>query len=287
MADNGMFRTAVFGGYNRDDVDEYIQTLEKEMDSVRELHQKEKEDLIRRAEESESELTRVRYELEAARSDVRPASPAADGAGQEDALRELEEELGRVIGAPVREPAPEAEKEELASLRESLRELEEENQSLKEKLGKQGQEDELFDYETVRKIMEEARNNAWIIEKEARQQADAILESARQKLKEEEDEQRHRIASRINTQLEEKGIQLMAAKYKIEQYIKEISSAQQGLYLLNSRMEKMVKDMPVRLDDYWEVEEYRQLEVEEGKEKTNEKPETESSRTGSGDKIAG
>lgn len=287
MADNGMFRTAVFGGYNRDDVDEYIQTLEKEMDSVRELHQKEKEDLIRRAEESESELTRVRYELEAARSDVRPASPAADGVSREDALRELEEELGRVIGAPVREPAPEAEKEELASLRESLRELEEENQSLKEKLGKQGQEDELFDYETVRKIMEEARNNAWIIEKEARQQADAILESARQKLKEEEDEQRHRIASRINTQLEEKGIQLMAAKYKIEQYIKEISSAQQGLYLLNSRMEKMVKDMPVRLDDYWAGEEYRQLEVEEGKEKTNEKPETESSRTGSGDKIAG
>ena len=287
MADNGMFRTAVFGGYNRDDVDEYIQTLEKEMDSVRELHQKEKEDLIRRAEESESELTRVRYELEAARSDVRPASPAADGVSREDALRELEEELGRVIGAPVREPAPEAEKEELASLRESLRELEEENQSLKEKLGKQGQEDELFDYETVRKIMEEARNNAWIIEKEARQQAEAILEGARQKLKEEEDEQRHRIASRINTQLEEKGIQLMAAKYKIEQYIKEISSAQQGLYLLNSRMEKMVKDMPVRLDDYWAGEEYRQLEVEEGKEKTNEKPETESSRTGSGDKIAG
>ena len=287
MADNGMFRTAVFGGYNRDDVDEYIQTLEKEMDSVRELHQKEKEDLIRRAEESESELTRVRYELEAARSDVRPASPTADGAGQEDALRKLEEELGRVIGAPVREAAPEAEKEELASLRESLRELEEENRSLKEKLGKQGQEDELFDYETVRKIMEEARNNAWIIEKEARQQADAILEGARQKLKEEEDEQRHRIASRINIQLEEKGIQLMAAKYKIEQYIKEISSAQQGLYLLNSRMEKMVKDMPVRLDDYWAGEEYRQLEVEEGKEKTNEKPETESSRTGSGDKIAG
>lgn len=287
MADNGMFRTAVFGGYNRDDVDEYIQTLEKEMDSVRELHQKEKEDLIRRAEESESELTRVRYELEAARSDVRPASPAADGVSREDALRELEEELGRVIGAPVREAAPEAEKEELASLRESLRELEEENRSLKEKLGKQGQEDELFDYETVRKIMEEARNNAWIIEKEARQQAEAILEGARQKLKEEEDEQRHRIASRINTQLEEKGIQLMAAKYKIEQYIKEISSAQQGLYLLNSRMEKMVKDMPVRLDDYWAGEEYRQLEVEEGKEKTNEKPETESSRTGSGDKIAG
>ena len=49
-----------------------------------------------------------------------------------------------MIGAPVREAAPEAEKEELASLRESLRELEEENRSLKEKLGKQGQEDELF-----------------------------------------------------------------------------------------------------------------------------------------------
>lgn len=39
---------------------------------------------------------------------------------------------------------------------------------------------------------------------------------------------------------------------------------------MNTRMEKMVKDMPVRLDDYWEGEDFRQLE-----EKEEETTETE------------
>ena len=76
----------------------------------------------------------------------------------------------------------------------------------------------------------------------------------------ETEKQKDIIAARINAQLEEKGIQLIAAKYKIEQYIKEIESAQQGLFNINSRMMKMVQNMPVRLDDYWEGEHYRELE---------------------------
>ena len=87
-----------------------------------------------------------------------------------------------------------------------------------------------------------------------------MIEEAKDRALAEEEKQRHMITSRVNAQLEEKGVQLMAAKYTIEQYIKEIEGAQQGLYLLNTRMEKMVKDMPVRLDDYWEGEEFRQLE---------------------------
>ena len=52
----------------------------------------------------------------------------------------------------------------------------------------------------------------------------------------------------------------MAAKYKIEQYVKELDSLQQGMYNLSSRMSKLVNTMPVRLDDYWEGEHYRMLE---------------------------
>ena len=124
--------------------------------------------------------------------------------------------------------------------------------------------------------MEEARTNADLIEKEAKERADKMLEEAKSRALEEEERQRRKIASRVNAQLEEKGIQLMAAKYKIEQYIKKISDTQQGLYLLNERMEKMVKDMPVRLDDYWEGEEFRQLEDREKKgEIPHRLPETE------------
>ena len=101
-----------------------------------------------------------------------------------------------------------------------------------------------------------------------------MLESVQKEVAQE----RTRVASQVNAQLEEKGIQLMAAKYKIEQYVKEIDSLQQGMYNLSSRMSKLVNNMPVRLDDYWEGEHYRMLESRKGrngekKQEADQKPE--------------
>lgn len=143
--------------------------------------------------------------------------------------------------------------------------LQEENAALKERMAQQEKELEnlkknqdggFFDYETVSKIMDDANRNAEAIEEEAKKRAEEMIETA----KVETEKQKDIIAARINAQLEEKGIQLIAAKYKIEQYIKEIESAQQGLFNINSRMMKMVQNMPVRLDDYWEGEHCRELE---------------------------
>nr|WP_307998608.1 hypothetical protein [uncultured Merdimonas sp.] len=248
MAENGTFRTALFGGYNKEDVDEYIKTLEHEIESIKVLHQKEKLELMRRAEDSEAELALVREDLESARDKMEKTETG----DQDDleALQILEEETAKAKAA-------ETDKGALLQLQAAYDKLEEENRRLQEQLEKK---DDLFDYDTVIKIMEEARTNAELIEKEAKQKADQMIEEAKDRALAEEEKQRHMITSRVNAQLEEKGVQLMAAKYKIEQYIKEIEGAQQGLYLLNTRMEKMVKDMPVRLDDYWEGEEFRQLE---------------------------
>ena len=276
MAQNGTFRTALFGGYNKEDVDEYIKTLEHEIDSIKVLHQKEKLELMRKVEDGEAELALVRADLETARGQIKKE----DGTEQDEreTLQMLEEELKRAEAAKKEqhESIQELEEEEkdvkasraaeegkkaLSKLQEAYDKLEEENISLKEQLEKK---DDLFDYDTVIKIMEEARANAELIEKEAKQKAEQMIEEAKDRALAEEEKQRHMIASRINAQLEEKGIQLMAAKYKIEQYIKEIEGTQRGLYLLNTRMEKMVKDMPVRLDDYWEGEEYQQLEKNNG-----------------------
>lgn len=275
MAQNGMFRTALFGGYNREDVEEHIRNMEHEIETVKLLHQKEKQDLIRRAEESEGELALVKSELEEAHKqlgDVQPDDKSAQGlekkptaeksepeaenaesigAKEKEALNRLQEELQK------ERARTESEREALARLRETQERLEQENQQLRKQLESR---DDLFDYETVTKIMEEVRNNAELIEKEARERASQIIQEARDRAVEEGERQRRNISSRINAQLEEKGIQLMAAKYKIEQYIKSINETQQGLCLLNERMGKMVKDMPVRLDDYWESEESPQLE---------------------------
>ena len=254
MAQNITFRTALFGGYNREDVEEYIKGLEHEMESIKLLHQKEKLELIRRADESESELVLVKSELEAAKRksvgrDVQeedgsraeaPAQEDAQEAGEEDleALKILEEEMQKDLSTREDDKRD----ADLVLLQAECEQLKKENGRLREQLENK---DDLFDYDTVIKIMEEARSNAELIEKEAKERAEQMIEEAKGRALEEEDHQRHLIASRVNAQLEEKGIQLMAAKYKIEQYINEISNTQKGLYLLNTRMEKMVKDMPV------------------------------------------
>lgn len=243
MAGSGkMFRTAMFGGYNREDVEEYVKTVEHEIDSIKVLHQKEKGELLRRLEESEAKadyseqiLNAEKEREERAAKDTEAKVETGEDTGEEDVCGKL--------------------RLELEELKAKLEKKDQELAKLKEEKG-----DGLFDYDTVIRIMEEARHNAELIEKEAAQKALAIVEEAKTKAKEEEERQKGIIAASVNAQLEEKGIQLMAAKYKIEQYIKEIESAQQGLYNLNTRMEKMVKDMPMRLDDYWEGEHYRELE---------------------------
>lgn len=267
---NGTFRMALFGGYNRDDVEEYIQSLEHEIESIKMLHQKEKQELMRKVEDREVELEQTRSELQLARKQTE----ASDiGEEETEALEMLESEIrketeqtensldknikGKEVQAEENREKDKIHMTAFVQLQKEFEQLQKENGELKEKLGKK---DDLFDYDTISKVMEEARTNAELIEKEAKERAEQIVKEAKNRAQEEEEKQRHMIAARINAQLEEKGIQLMAAKYKIEQYMKEINSAQQGLYLLNNRMEKMVKDMPVRLDDYWEGDEFRKLE---------------------------
>ena len=78
MAKKTLFRATLFGGYNKEDVHEYIQTLENEIEAVKVLNQKEKNELQRQldesreqqAEESE-ELPRLKEELEHSRIRLR------------------------------------------------------------------------------------------------------------------------------------------------------------------------------------------------------------------------
>ncbi len=246
-----MFRTAMFGGYNREDVEEYVRTVEHEIDSIKVLHQKEKAELLSRLEESEAKADYSEQILNAEKE--REGKVREEEKAKEETKEEIREEKA------AEEDVSGKLRLEIEELKAEIEKKDQELEKLNEKKG-----DGLFDYETVIRIMEEARHNAQLIEKEAAQKALSMVEEAKTKAREEEERQKGIIASRVNAQLEEKGIQLMAAKYTIEQNMKEIESAQQGLYNLNARMEKMVKDMPARLDDYWEGEHYRELENKNG-----------------------
>ncbi len=270
MADNRMFRTALFGGYNKEDVEEYIKNLESEIDSIKVLHQKEKNDLMRQIGEqkagvSAEEAEQLKSEIEKLRK-------------ENSSIPDLREETEKLREENSKIPAL---REEIIKLRkeheeyEALRKQPGEERDKSEK----NQENDFFDYDTVTRILEEARKNAADIEEKSRVKAEKMLEEAKQ----ETERQKDIIVRKINTQLEEKGIQLLAAKYKIEQYAKELDGAQQGLYNLNLRVKKLIDNMPVRLDDYWEGEHYRSLENKRLSEHTDEgKAEQDSGESVSG-----
>ena len=89
----------------------------------------------------------------------------------------------------------------------------------------------------------------------------------------EAEKQREEIVSKVNSELEAKGIQLMAAKHKIEHYMKEVNSAQQGLYNIYMRMNRMMENMPLRLDDYWKGDQYKVMIQKKTEEPQEEKTE--------------
>ena len=131
---------------------------------------------------------------------------------------------------------------------------------------KEEQERSFMDYQTISKVLEDANRSAKLIKEEARQEKERLLREAHLQIEKEKSE----VVSKVNAELENKGIQLVAAKYKIEQYTKEVKRIQENMYQLTNRMENMVNHMPARLDDYWKGEHYEKLE-EQLEEKNEDK----------------
>lgn len=284
---SNLFRKQLFGGLNSADVEEYIQNLEHEIESVKMLHQKEKndilkkmeeykeaavakpdpalqqqvDDLFRKLEQKEVENDRLKEECELLEKELKEhfLDSEEDGEGKwETQNYELNEEK-------------EALKKQVQDQAAQIQELEQKLNEQQEKDKKQTEADPLFDYSVVTKLMEDANKNAETIRNEAKQEAMEILREADK----EAEQRKSQIALRMNSQLEEKGIQLMAAKYKIEQYVKNINSLQQEMYNLYHRMNNMVTTMPVRLDDYWDGEHYEMLENNRLLAQQKEKKESE------------
>lgn len=292
---NSLFRKKLFGGLNSIDVEEYIQNLEHEIESVKVLHQKEKNELLKKMEQYEENSVvdtsdpELRRQVEELRQQLEQLEKEKRQLREECSL--LEEEKNNLEGMLSQEE--DSETGESSGWEEQIVQLKQENDALKKQIrqreeeiseqqnkmqyrqseeGTQEDTDVLFDYSTVSKIIEDANRNADAIREEAKQDAARILADADKEV----ERKKVKIASKVNSQLEEKGIQLMAAKYKIEQYVKEINSLQQGMYNLYSRMNNLVSGMPVRLDDYWEGEHYEMLESRRLLENQKEKKEEES-----------
>ena len=109
MAKKTLFRAALFGGYNKEDVHEYIQTLENEIEAVKVLNQKEKNELQRQLDESrekkaeeDEELPRLREDLEHSRSRLREKGNGAErkAGGACESPEELEQAREELAARP-------------------------------------------------------------------------------------------------------------------------------------------------------------------------------------------
>ena len=283
-----MLRSALFGGYNKEDVHNYIQNLENEIEATKALCQQEINSLKKELDkEKETELTKE--EQEKLQEEAAEKAEAFEQS-QEELRRTLVElqdtkEAYEKIQADLREKNELAAKqqkmlleqekclqqqeEELKELRKQQEELHcegkiQESSNDSERTECQMEQDyDFLDKETIRKVLEDAYENARLIEADAQRERERIIREANQ----EAEEQKKTVVSRIRAELEEKGIQLMAAKHKIDKYVKEIENAQQGLYMIHTRMNQMVQSMPVRADNYWEgYDEWKQLTMEGQKE---------------------
>lgn len=258
------FRIALFGGYNREDVHEYLQTLEKESEMEIFGYQS-------KITELGSEIKKLQDEKEALENIVQQYRTKIDSNGNEK--RKDNGELEKYL-SELKNQMSENEKlrQEIASLEadkfvliekkkqmevildelKSNDSLEKTNQEandiqqLNEK--KEKYEDDL---QAITKVLEDARVSARHIEEEAQKKADDILNNA----KEESKKILNSKKLKIDKELEDKGIRLVAAKYKIEAYRKEINSTQQKLYNLYSDMGKLVDGMPKCLEQLWDEDE--------------------------------
>ncbi len=260
------FRTVLLGGYNREEVDEYVQTMEKNAEALKLEYQNEitklKDDLQKIQEEKEllEELVQEEY----ASKPESPEKPKEEtGIELESCIEELKSQKKENEDLRQQIAALEAEKfllsentkqieQELEELKESNitleqnRQLDDEIRQLKEKRAEYEE-----NFEAITKVLEDARRSARYIQDEAQKNAEEILARART-------ESKNLLECRklqIDKELEDKGIRLMAAKYKIEAYRKEINSTQQKLYNLYTEMGKMAEGIPQRLEQLWEEDE--------------------------------
>lgn len=272
------FRTVLFGGYSKEDVQEYLKTIEKDSEVAKFGYQSEITELKAELEKSREEKDKLeeiarRYRGKLDEFENKKMSSQTETEIYVEELKKQKTEnenlrhkfaelqgKTRILLEENRHMEKELEKLNGAGISsEKNMQLEDEMQQLKEEKEKYQE-----DVQAIKKVLKDARMSAEYIKEEARKEAEGILNQAQ---KESRDliEQRK---TQIDQELEDRGIRFMAAKYKMEAYRKEINDTQQKLYNLYSDMGKMIDGMPTRLEQLWNEDDH--LKILEKKESASQ-----------------
>lgn len=305
MDKSGMFRGSVFGGYNKDDVLDYITKIEAENEQIKVLHNKELENLKKDSKEYEQlkeDYARVSEQVEVYQNEKSRSAEKLEELKKEndrlfrqvselkqenERLRHRIEELEQNKGqggsssrihkfARPREPRVTVLSKDgtvIASAGYDGRQSSDSGVTITSKAGSEinpssvaagGQSGEeaamtgssaanksSISYSEseaiIKKLLEDARYNAEQIINDANKERKAILK----KTLIESRELRRSVCSRIENDLENKGVKMSAMKHLIEKYMKDMKLLQDNLANVYDGMDHLVDDMPMRIDGYW------------------------------------
>ena len=222
-----------------------LQKAEKELEIKTQELQEAQEELSARTQELQEEQEQKTQELQEEQKTQESLDADHLREAGEDQAADTTETDALLLENKMLKQELQEKSEELLILQQQYKQLKTENQ-----------DEGFLDRNTIAEIMRDARENAKLIKEETMKERDRMLEAARteaEKLKSD-------LLLQMNSELEDKGIQLIAAKYKIIQYIKEVKFAEEGLYNIHSRMNNLVESMTARLDNYWDGEKYKILE---------------------------
>lgn len=273
MLSSREFRIALFGGYNREDVHEYMQILEKESEMEIVKYQNKITELneeIKKIQDEKNSLENAFQEYKT-KMDFNTNGENKYSQELEKYILEIKNQMSE--NEKLKQTIASLETDKLYFI-ENKKHMEAMLQELKNNVSIEKNDQEALsekyedDLRAIAKVLEDARVNAHHIEEEAKKKADEILASAKEKSEKILSSRK----SDIDKELEDKGIRLIAAKYKIEAYRKEINSTQQKLYNLCSDMGKLVDKMPQNLEQLWDeqgpFEISQKFETKENKEGT-------------------
>lgn len=258
------FRTVVFGGYNKEDVHEYLQRIEKDSEVAKFGYQNEIKELKTELEENKKDNVKLEEIIRIYKQKLEELeNKESSGHTQAEIyIEELKKQKRENENLRQKFVKLEAERKLLfennRSMKEELDKLNavginsEKNMQLEDEIQQMQEEKAKYeeDFQAIKKVLQDARLSAQYIQEEAQKKAEEIINSA----KKESRDLIERRKMQIDKELEDRGIRFMAAKYKMETYRKEINDTQQKLYNLYSDMGKMIEGMPQRLEQLWDEE---------------------------------
>ena len=243
----GKFRNVFFGGYQKAEVDEYVESLLSELERAKsgegkEGAQKEKEleeakaNLQREQEEKSQllkQLSEMKAKLESSQTD------------KDKELREVKEQLNEYqnkysydVFADMLSSAKKDADQLINSARENAEQLTSTAKENAEQLTIAAQEN-------AEQILNEARENADKITMDA--QVDARI-------------YRQKVEKELKAQEEENGKKFMVAKYRLMEYLEALNRSQSQLIKTYNELGEIVKKMPVQIEDALETQKGDPLE---------------------------